>query len=138
MPARSKSRFQLLRGCGVVALLLLGARVVSGVEGASGAEAAATSKRVDVYETNVTVRSEVECHKYEGKVLYCTVNPLRAVRGVLETRLILGYPALSIEGDSYETEPQAEGEVKFYPGGDRYRKDYSGERELTLAVVHVN
>lgn len=136
MPPWPKSNPQLLMTSGLLIFLLLGAHVVRGGDEASMAEVATTS-RVGVYETTVTVRSKVECRKYEGRVLYCTVNPLRAVRDVLETRLILGYATISINGDAFDVAPLAGGDAKFYPRGDRYRKDYSGEQELTLAVVHV-
>jgi hypothetical protein len=134
--ATTRSGLRWLMACGLLTIVLLSGRIAPGGD-ADPVDGTVTSQ-LDVYETTVSVRSDVECRKYEGRVLFCTTNPFRAVREVLETRLILGYSSVTVDGDTYVVEPQAGGEVKFYPRGEGHRKDYSGQRELTLGVVHVN
>lgn len=129
MSSRSRSKFGWLAICCALAAIPVGFHTAR-----SGEEAT----EVGVYERIVTVRSNVTCRKYEGKVLYCTVNPLKAVRDAVDLKLLLGYASVSIGGDAYRVEPQAGGEVKFYPRGEGFRKDYSGEQELDLTVIYVN
>jgi hypothetical protein len=137
MPSRSRSKFRWLVFCCALALMSVGLNTARG-----GEETAETKvgerKEVGIYETTVTVRSKVQCKRYEGKVLYCTANPLRAARVALDVKLILGYASISIEGDAYRVDPLTGGEVKFYPRGEDYRKDYAGEQELELSVIYVD
>jgi hypothetical protein len=137
MPSRSKSKFRWMVVCGALAVLSIGLYTARGGEETTETKVG-EPKEVGVYEATVTVRSKVKCRRYEGKVLFCTVNPLKAVRDALDVKLLLGYARISIEGDAYRVDPQTGGEVKFYPRGDGYRKDYSGEQELELTVIYVN
>ena len=137
MPFMPRSKHRRLALCVVLALVLFAPCETRPGEEVSTVQPTGAT-RLEVYETTVTVRSNVRCRKYEGRVLFCTLNPLSAVREVLDARLVLGYASVSIGEESYRVEPHAEGEVKLYPTGERYRKDYSGEQELKIAVVYVN
>lgn len=137
MPSRRRSRFQQLTICAVLALVNLGAPHVHGGDPAAASEAGAPV-RLEVYETTVTVRATVSCRKYEGRVLHCTVNPLRAVKEVLDANLVLGYAGIQVGGDEYDAEPEAGAAVRLYPRGEGPRKDLSGEQEMKIRVVYAN
>jgi len=137
MPFMSRSEYQRLALCAALAFVLFTPRETRPDDLASTGQPTGAT-RLEVYETTVTVRSNVRCRKYEGSVLFCTLNPLSAVREVLDARLVLGYASVSIGGEPYRVEPQAGGEVKLYPSGERQRKDYSGDQELKIVVIYVD
>jgi hypothetical protein len=137
MPPIRKPGFLRLLTCGVLVILSSGASAVLAEDQTAEPATVSTAAEVKVYEATVTVGSTIKCRKYEGRVLFCTLSPLRDVRKALETKLVLGFASIDIGGEVYEVEPDEAGAIRFYPRGEKGRKDYSGEQQLKIQVIHV-
>lgn len=136
LPIRETGFLRLLT-CGLLVISSSGASAALAQDQAVEPVAVGASAEVRLYEASVTIRSMIKCRKYEGRVLFCTLNPLRDVRKALETKLVLGYANIDLEGDVYEVEPDEGGAVRFYPRGEKGRRDYSGEQKLKIQVIYV-
>ena len=107
-------------------------------EEATGNPAVAERNELKIYGTAVTVRTKIQCRKYEGKVLNCTFDPRSAVKRVLDVKLFLGFADVEIDGKTFSVEQTKDGMIRFFPSRQGSREDYTGERELTVGVVYVD
>ena len=136
MASKTRSRTVILLLAAGIALWSFNSIATRGADEAS---AAGVSEKTElkIYEADVTVHDKIQCRKYEGKVLNCTLDPRKAVDRALDVKLILGYASVQIDGNRFKVQQAEDGTVKFYPDHQGSRMDYTGEHEVTVGVVYV-
>jgi hypothetical protein len=136
MASKSRSRVVFLMFAVGIVLWSFDSIATSGADGTGGTK---TPEKIElkIYEAAATVRAKIQCRKYEGKVLNCTLDPRKSINRALDVKLILGYASVQIDGNRFKALQEEDGSVRFYPDLHGSRKDYTGEHEVTIGVVYV-
>jgi hypothetical protein len=136
MASKTRLRTVLLLLAAGIALWSFDSIATRGADETGGAGVSEKTE-LKIYEAAVTVSDKIQCRKYEGKVLNCTLDPRKTVNRALDVKLILGYASVQIDGNRFKALQEEDGSVRFYPDHQVSRKDYTGEHEVTIGVIYV-